>query len=51
MTYGPSRLFVSPDAGLFASVLGQQTIWILVLGILLAFAYRRGLAYLTVNGG
>ena len=51
MTYGPSRLFVSPDAGLFASVLGQQAIWILFLGILLIFAYRRGLAYLTVNGG
>jgi ABC-2 type transport system permease protein len=51
MTYGPSRLFVSPDAGLFASVLGQQVIWISVLGLLLVFAYRRGLAYLTVNGG
>lgn len=51
MTYGPSRLFVSPDAGLFASVLGQQSIWVFVLGILLVSAYRRGLAYLTVNGG
>jgi ABC-2 type transport system permease protein len=51
MTYGPSRLFVSPDAGLFASVLSQQAIWSLVLGVLLVFAYRRGLAYLTVNGG
>jgi len=51
MTYGPSRLFVTPDASLFASVLGQQAIWILVLGILLVLAYRRGLVYLTVNGG
>lgn len=51
MTYGPSRLFVTPDASLFASVLGQQAIWILVLGGLLVLAYRRGLAYLTVNGG
>ena len=51
MTYGPSRLFVTPEAGLFVSVLGQQAIWILVLGFLLVFAYRRGLAYLTVNGG
>lgn len=51
MTYGPSRLFVSPDAGLFASVLGQQAIWVFVLGILLVSAYRRRLAYLTVNGG
>ena len=51
MLYGPSRLFVSPDASLFASVIGQQAIWILVLGIALVLAYRRGLAYLTVNGG
>jgi ABC-2 type transport system permease protein len=51
MLYGPSRLFVSPNASLFASVLGQQAIWILVLGVLLVIAYRRGLAFLTVNGG
>ena len=51
MLYGPSRLFVSPDVNLFVSVLGQQAIWIMVLGILLTVAYRRGLAYLTVNGG
>ena len=51
MTYGPSRLFVSPDTGLFASVLRQQVVWILVLGVVLVLAYRRGLAFLTVNGG
>jgi ABC-2 type transport system permease protein len=51
MTYGPSRLFVSPNVNLFASVLSQQAIWILVLGVLLILAYRRGLAFLTVNGG
>jgi ABC-2 type transport system permease protein len=51
MTYGPSRLFVAPEASLFWSVLAQQAIWILVLGLLLVLVYRRGLAYLTVNGG
>ena len=51
MLYGPSRLFVSPDTNMSASVLGQQVIWILVLGVLLVFAYRRGIAFLTVNGG
>jgi ABC-2 type transport system permease protein len=51
MMYGPARLFVSLDASLFASVLGQQAIWILVLGIALVLAYRHGLTYLTVNGG
>jgi ABC-2 type transport system permease protein len=51
MTYGPSRLFISPDASLFVNVLGQQAIWVLALGFLLIFAYRRGLVFLTVNGG
>lgn len=51
MLYGPARLFVSPDPSLFVSVLWQQVLWILVLGILLVVAYRRGLARLTVNGG
>jgi ABC-2 type transport system permease protein len=51
MTYGPSRLFVTPETSLFLSVLGQQAIWSLILGILVAVAYHRGLAYLTVNGG
>jgi len=51
MMYGPARLFVSLDTGLFGSILWQQVIWISVLGTLLVVAYRRGLAYLTVNGG
>ena len=51
MLYGPARLFVSPDTGFFGSILWQQVIWILVLGALLVVAYRRGLSYLTVNGG
>jgi len=51
MLYGPARLFVTADLNLFASVLWQQALWILVLGIVLSLAYRRGLAYLTVNGG
>jgi len=51
MLYGPARLFVNADIDLFASVLLQQAIWIFVLGVVLAIAYRRGLAYITVNGG
>jgi ABC-2 type transport system permease protein len=51
MLYGPARLFVKADIDLFASVLLQQAIWIFVLGVVLAIAYRRGLAYITVNGG
>lgn len=51
MLYGPARLFVSPDLNLFANILWQQLLWILILGTLLSLIYRRGLAFLTVNGG
>jgi ABC-2 type transport system permease protein len=51
MLYGPARLFVSGDLNLFTSVLWQQVVWIILLGVLLSFAYRRGLAFLSVNGG
>jgi ABC-2 type transport system permease protein len=51
MIYGPSKLFVAPTIELFASVLILQLIWIITLGTTLVFAYRRGVAYLTVNGG
>jgi ABC-2 type transport system permease protein len=49
--YGPSRLFVSPTIELLTNVLLMQFTWIAVLGLTLLIAYRRGVAYLTVNGG
>jgi viologen exporter family transport system permease protein len=51
MTYGPARLFVTPTMDLFINVMALQIIWIVVLAVLLTMAYRRGVAYLTVNGG
>jgi ABC-2 type transport system permease protein len=51
MTYGPARLFVTPTVELFINVMALQIIWIVILALLLTFAYRRGVAYLTVNGG
>jgi ABC-2 type transport system permease protein len=51
ITYGPARLFVTPTTDLFISVMTLQIVWIVILAVLLAFAYRRGVAYLTVNGG
>jgi len=51
MTYGPARLFVTPTVELFINVMTLQMVWILVLAVSLTFAYRRGVAYLTVNGG
>jgi len=51
MIYGPSQLFVTPSLELFANVLLMQFFWIALLGSTLVFSYRRGVAYLTVNGG
>lgn len=51
MTYAPASLFVNPTLSNFFSMLGSQFAWLLALGLLLNFAYRRGLARLTVNGG
>jgi len=51
MIYGPSKLFVSPSMELFTSVLLLQAVWIIALGTALVVAYRRGVTYLTVNGG
>lgn len=51
MVYGPAKLFVAPGAGLFVNTLLMQVAWIAALGLLLSLVYRRGLAYLTVNGG
>jgi len=51
MIYGPSKLFVSPSMELLANILLLQAVWIIALGATLVIAYRRGVAYLTVNGG
>jgi hypothetical protein len=51
MIYGPSKLFVEPTWELLASVLFMQVVWILAIGATLLISYRRGVAYLTVNGG
>jgi ABC-2 type transport system permease protein len=49
--YGPARLFVSPSLGAFGALLAAQVGWLAALGLLVALAYRRGVAYLTINGG
>lgn len=51
MLYGPSHLFVKPTLEAFVSTLGMQLVWIAALGLLTGLAYRRGIRYLTVNGG
>ena len=51
MIYGPAKLLVAPSWAFLGEVLLMQTIWILVTGFALMVAFRRGVAYLTVNGG
>jgi ABC-2 type transport system permease protein len=51
MIYGPSKLFVDPSPQLLLNVLSMQAVWIMVLGTILVLSYRRGVGYLTVNGG
>lgn len=49
--YGPARLFVSPEPGRFVALIAGQVAWIVVLFLVLALLYRRGLARLSINGG
>ncbi len=51
MVYAPARLFVAPNAGGFTSIIALQFFWIMALSLALSLAYRKGLTYLTVNGG
>jgi ABC-2 type transport system permease protein len=51
MIYGPSRLFVEPSLELLGTVLFMQSAWIIATGTVLVISFRRGMAYLTVNGG
>jgi ABC-2 type transport system permease protein len=51
MVYGPARLFVSPSLPALANTLFIQLIWILIIGLLTVFAYRKGASILSLNGG
>jgi hypothetical protein len=44
-------LFVAPSVELLVNILSLQLLWMAVLGSILVLSYRRGVAYLTVNGG
>ncbi len=51
MMYAPARLFVRPEAGLYAQILAGQAFWLVVMGGLLALAFARGVRRLAINGG
>ncbi len=49
--YGPARLFVDPSLGRFAGLVLGQLAWLVVAGLLVALAYRKGIQRLSINGG
>ncbi|MCK4259502.1 MAG: hypothetical protein KAX49_11025 [Halanaerobiales bacterium] len=49
--YGPAKLLIDFSLDGFLQVVLQQTMWILILGIILEFMYRNGTRRLCVNGG
>lgn len=49
--YGPARLFVEPSIAALAALLPLQLAWLGALALLVAFAYNRGTAHLSINGG
>jgi ABC-2 type transport system permease protein len=49
--YGPARFFVAPDLSRFAMLVFGQAIWLATLVIALTLLYRKGVAWLTINGG
>jgi ABC-2 type transport system permease protein len=49
--YGPARLFVDPSLTRFAMLLVGQVAWLVVLGGLLTFLFRKGVTWLAINGG
>lgn len=48
---GPSRLLVHPDAATLLAVLGNQALWLAILGLAVAIVYRRAIRRVALNGG
>ena len=51
IVYGPSRLFVQPDAAFLADVVSKQAAAIVLFGIAVGFVYRAALRRIHANGG
>jgi len=49
--YGPARLFVDPTLSRFLDLILIQGLWVIALGVVLALLYRKGTAWLSINGG
>ena len=51
VSYGPAKLLIDFNLDILISVLTSQIITVIVVGILLAIVYGRGVKKLNVNGG
>jgi ABC-2 type transport system permease protein len=49
--YIPAKTAVAFDASKLAGMLAVQVLWIAVIGLAVAWIYRRGVKKLNVNGG
>jgi ABC-2 type transport system permease protein len=49
--YGPARLFVEPTMARFFNLTAIQIVWVLVFGLMVILFYRRGIRWLSINGG
>jgi ABC-2 type transport system permease protein len=51
IVYGPSRLFVQPDAAFLADLALKQVVAIVLFAVAVAFVYRAALRRIHANGG
>lgn len=51
MMYYPAKLLVAPDGELIIATLVRGIIWLIILGGIVIFIYRRALRRLDLNGG
>ena len=49
--YAPSRMLVRFDASLFVHYITMQCAWILLMATVVTFMYRKGVRYVSLNGG
>ena len=51
VSYGPAKLLIDFNLDILISVLTSQILTIIIISILLAIIYRKGVKKLNVNGG
>ncbi len=49
--YGPARLFIQPSLERFGWLLVGQVAWLVSLVLVTGWIFKRGVSWLTINGG